>query len=676
MQVEKNVASFKEQVLRTQARAERAGALEREHIELDVQSKTLARDIEDLERSREAAQKDKTDAKSVRERMRAEHNAQEQTAFAAVRALQREMDAITVQTDAIRGYIEAGKELQLQKAQEAVTHSRQRLDENEALVQRLETKLRELDDQLRNHDAHKRLLDDNVTYRQNVMAEQRLRAEIEAKQGVHEALGNHATMRVELGRLVEEAQAFRNEQNISRGRMAAHKEQVDKCRRELKDAAFKDIDEKYRIATIELRTTEMANDDLNKYHAALDKALMAFHASKMAEINRVVKELWQKTYRGQDIENIAICSDAEATTGRSYNYRVVMKSGDAELDMRGRCSAGQKVLACLIIRLALAETFCLNCGILALDEPTTNLDAPNSTSLAQALSDIMQSRRDQENFQLIVITHDVRFAHLIGQREHAEYYWRISKDEDLHSHIEKARRAAFPRARVASFVCGATTEVSLSVSRRRTSWSEAAGRSRPPALALLKPCAAMRTPPYECSGALSAASRVLTGCTRTRPPPCTAEPHVQGPFTPVCTPHARAAVYIAREQAGHVRRPACVYEHVCAQRKTGVTRACRCASASRYGALCRCRCPAFQQCWPHGVHVGRSRCTRSRRRYWLVSRCFPFQKHSPGAHLQGSPPRWFTSCVPALSLGAPHTGREADRRRDLWRQKRQRSKQV
>lgn len=52
-----------------------------------------------------------------------------------------------------------------------------------------------------------------------------------------------------------------------------------------------------------------------------------------------------------------------------------MVNGGVELDMRGRCSAGQKVLACLIIRLALAETFCLNCGILALDEPTTNLDA-------------------------------------------------------------------------------------------------------------------------------------------------------------------------------------------------------------------------------------------------------------------------------------------------------------
>ena len=55
---------------------------------------------------------------------------------------------------------------------------------------------------------------------------------------------------------------------------------------------------------------------------------------------------------------------------RSYNYRVSMKVGDAELDMRGRCSAGQKVLACLIIRLALAETFCLTAGMLALNEQT------------------------------------------------------------------------------------------------------------------------------------------------------------------------------------------------------------------------------------------------------------------------------------------------------------------
>ena len=59
---------------------------------------------------------------------------------------------------------------------------------------------------------------------------------------------------------------------------------------------------------------------------------------------------------------------------RKQSYRVIMTKGDTRLDMRGRCSAGQKVLASLVIRLALAESFCINCGILALDEPTTNLD--------------------------------------------------------------------------------------------------------------------------------------------------------------------------------------------------------------------------------------------------------------------------------------------------------------
>ena len=69
-----------------------------------------------------------------------------------------------------------------------------------------------------------------------------------------------------------------------------------------------------------------------------------------------------------------------------------------------------QVLACLIIRLALAETFCLNCGILALDEPTTNLDKDNAMSLATALRDVMESRKAQSNFQLIVITHDEQWA--------------------------------------------------------------------------------------------------------------------------------------------------------------------------------------------------------------------------------------------------------------------------
>lgn len=132
---------------------------------------------------------------------------------------------------------------------------------------------------------------------------------------------------------------------------------------------------------------------------ALERALLSFHTDKMSDINRSVKELWQKTYRGADIDYIAIRADSEGAGARSYNYRTVMVCCGTELEMRGRCSAGQRVLACIVIRLALAETFCLNCGILALDEPTTNLDSANSASLAQALRAIIHARADQENFQ-------------------------------------------------------------------------------------------------------------------------------------------------------------------------------------------------------------------------------------------------------------------------------------
>jgi hypothetical protein len=43
----------------------------------------------------------------------------------------------------------------------------------------------------------------------------------------------------------------------------------------------------------------------------------------MSDINKIVKELWQRTYRGQDIDFIQIKADAEGTA-RSYNYRHVV----------------------------------------------------------------------------------------------------------------------------------------------------------------------------------------------------------------------------------------------------------------------------------------------------------------------------------------------------------------
>ena len=131
------------------------------------------------------------------------------------------------------------------------------------------------------------------------------------------------------------------------------------------------------------RRRVQAAKDLELFWGSLDRALLNYHSIKIAEINRIVRELWTITYMGEDIDQIEIVSGEEAGSNkasRSYNYHVQMRKGDAALDMKGRCSAGQRVLASIVIRLALAETFGIKCGILALDEPTTNLDEPNRRS--------------------------------------------------------------------------------------------------------------------------------------------------------------------------------------------------------------------------------------------------------------------------------------------------------
>jgi len=37
----------------------------------------------------------------------------------------------------------------------------------------------------------------------------------------------------------------------------------------------------------------------------------------------------------------------------------------------------------------------------------------------------------QSNFQLVIITHDEDFVDSLGKSDYADYYWRVSKTEEL-----------------------------------------------------------------------------------------------------------------------------------------------------------------------------------------------------------------------------------------------------
>ncbi|WVZ75334.1 hypothetical protein U9M48_023400 [Paspalum notatum var. saurae] len=352
------------------------------------------------------------------------------------REFKQELDALGRLNMKIKEYLDSKRVEKLSELQERHSLCCSQLQSCEARKQGISADLSKSKELLQSQGQLKRNIDDNLNYRKTKAKVDQLTTDIESLEERVLSIGSSSTIEADLKRHSQERERLNSEFNRCQGTLSVYQSNITKNKQELKQTQYKDIEKRYTNQLLQLKTTEMANKDLDRYYTALDKALMRFHTMKMEEINKIIKELWQQTYRGQDIDYISINSDSEGAGTRSYSYRVVMQTGDAELEMRGRCSAGQKVLASLIIRLALAETFCLNCGILALDEPTTNLDGPNAESLAAALLRIMEARKGQENFQLIVITHDERFAHLIGQRQLAEKYYRVSKDENQHSIIE------------------------------------------------------------------------------------------------------------------------------------------------------------------------------------------------------------------------------------------------
>ncbi|KAI9620197.1 hypothetical protein H4Q26_013764 [Puccinia striiformis f. sp. tritici PST-130] len=325
-----------------------------------------------------------------------------------------------------------------ERCQQEIDTLDERIKSSNQHISKLQEDLIELDKEQDKVKAFERNITDNIRYRTYVCEINELSEKMndidvaKAQEAVHKYDAEYHTAEKCLAKLKSDQAKLGGEIGMDNNNL---RDKTDE-----RESEFKNIIQRHRAQLVKVKTVEIANQDLDKYAKALDQAIMKYHSHKMAEINDTIHTLWQKTYQGTDIDNISIKSENEnAKSNRSYNYRVVMMKDQVEMDMRGRCSAGQKVLASIIIRLALAESFGTNCGILALDEPTTNLDKDNIDALAGSLAEIIKERRDQANFQLVVITHDEDFLNKLGQADVLDKYWRVSRNMQQKSIIERQR---------------------------------------------------------------------------------------------------------------------------------------------------------------------------------------------------------------------------------------------
>eukprot|EP00039_Didymoeca_costata_P013190 m.196622 g.196622 ORF g.196622 m.196622 type:complete len:1323 (+) comp15701_c0_seq1:273-4241(+) len=357
------------------------------------------------------------------------------------RTLDKQISNITSYNHEIDKFIREGKHTAVEASLSEMKALEEKTQEKKLAMEDANKRVEELRVELESVKSQERLLKDNLNLRTQARELKRLKKDIAKK---HEELkkSNAAKIGEDRTRLVQKRQKLEHDKNNFTGQQTALRGKLHELQKELRGrGSYANAEEEHRKTLIELKTTEMANSDLNKYALALERAVTDYHRLKMEEINVIIKELWQQTYQGRDIDNIEIVTEDEneskaskaskakdVNARRTYRYRVVMIKGSNKLDMRGRCSAGQKVLASIIIRLALAETFCLSCGIFTLDEPTTNLDEQNIESLARALARIIETRREQSNFQMVVITHDEEFVEKLGRNGIADSYYRVFKD--------------------------------------------------------------------------------------------------------------------------------------------------------------------------------------------------------------------------------------------------------
>ncbi|CUS15180.1 unnamed protein product [Tuber aestivum] len=336
----------------------------------------------------------------------------------------------------IGNYLNRGGPEQLNRCRQQVQTLQVEVKRYEGTVASIRDEVNNLELEAGTATSTERSIHENLRFRKNKRDLEKLNVEIRELEGKNaEAERQRFQKNAEL--LSDKHMRLSSEKSAKAGEMRSKDKQLEQLIADY-ETDYADAKQKYKETLAKVQTTTGATNDLAKYGAALDKAVMKYHSLKMEEINRIIEELWKSTYRGTDVDTILIRSDNENAKGnRSYNYRVCMVKQDAEMDMRGRCSAGQKVLASIIIRLALAECFGINCGLIALDEPTTNLDSDNIRSLAKSLHEIIQTRQAQSNFQLIVITHDEDFLKEMQCQDYCDHYYRVSRNDRQKSIIER-----------------------------------------------------------------------------------------------------------------------------------------------------------------------------------------------------------------------------------------------
>ncbi len=150
--------------------------------------------------------------------------------------------------------------------------------------------------------------------------------------------------------------------------------------------------------------------ELSKFRAILADTEAFLRSELVKSINSLMQSIWPELYPYLDYASIRLNAKPD-----DYALEATIAGSGGELqwvDIESVASGGERSIACLALRIALAMVIVPNLKWLILDEPTHNLDENGISKLVEIMSNSLPKVVDQ----IFVITHDLSLRNINAAR--------------------------------------------------------------------------------------------------------------------------------------------------------------------------------------------------------------------------------------------------------------------
>ncbi|MFH0869380.1 MAG: hypothetical protein V1839_04090 [archaeon] len=165
-------------------------------------------------------------------------------------------------------------------------------------------------------------------------------------------------------------------------------------------ADFTEKKSRYLEIKDKIKALQDKREFLDQFKNALLAAQETLRKELILAVNEVMAELWTQLYPYDKWTSLRLEASED-------DYVLQLKEFEgAWIPVSGFASGGERMLSCLVLRLAFAKVLAQNMSMLILDEPTHNLDDKAISTLV----DIIQNRLSDFLDQLFIVTHDEKLA--------------------------------------------------------------------------------------------------------------------------------------------------------------------------------------------------------------------------------------------------------------------------